>query len=339
MDDNESRNAPSGAIPINTKPTTTSNATASTSRYERIPLNTNTMRTATYEDVQIQRHDSITLKSAPGPVTFEQIAILLDNLNLHTEVQCIQKVTSGNEIHHEITLKDGYDIQEVSIKLFKDDIDINGNQLGMVTTRKLRDIVRNPITKVLIFEAPYELQDRYILQKFAPYGQLQTNSIYSHKIRGCDIYNGVRSINFLKLHKPIPTVLFVRGNRIKIKHDSQDRTPICGICKVKGHFRDDCPRLQELIDKDLRTPEADANPTDLPTSEIRNMLKQQEEKQKEEQRARELKKVIEEKKRQQETERIEKEQRLRRFYDNRKRMTEERHEDQNDDLEEPEREE
>ena len=159
----------------------------------------------------------------------------------------------------------------------------------MVTTRKLRDIVRNPITKVLIFEAPYELQYRYILQKFAPYGQLQTNSIFSHMIRGYDIYNGVRSVNFLKLHKPIPTVLFVRGNRIKIKYENQDRTPICGICKVKGHFRDDCPKLQDLIDKDLQTPEADANPTDLPTSEIRHMLKQQEEKQKEEQRARELK--------------------------------------------------
>ena len=72
VDDNDgSRNAPSGAIPTNTKPTTRLNETASksTSRYERIPLNTNTMRTATYEEVQIQRHDTITLKSAPGPFT------------------------------------------------------------------------------------------------------------------------------------------------------------------------------------------------------------------------------------------------------------------------------
>ena len=324
--DDESQNAPSGTIPTNPRPTTTTNATASTSRYERIPVNTNTMRTATYEKVSMQRHDTITLKSAPGSVTIEQIAFLLDNLNLHTEVQCIQKVTSGNEIHHEITLKDGYDIQEFSIKLFKDNIDINGNQLGMVTTRKLRDIVRNLITKVLIFEAPYELQDRYTLQKLAPYRQLQTNSIYSHKIRGYDIYNGVRSMNFMKLHKPIPTVLFVRGNRIKIKYDNQDRTPICGICKIKDHFRDDCPRLQELIDKELQTPEEDANPTELPTSEIKNLLKQQEEKQKEEQRARELKKVMEERKRQQEKDIEENEQHLRRFYDNRKRMTEGRQE-------------
>ena len=49
--------------------------------------------------------------------------------------------------------------------------------------------------------------------------------------------------------------------------------------------------------------------------------------------------MIEERKRQQETETLEKELRLRRFYDNRKRMAEERHEDQNDDLEEPEGEE
>ena len=54
VDDDGSRNASSGAIPTNTKPTTTSNATASTYRYERIPLNTNTMRTATYEEVETQ---------------------------------------------------------------------------------------------------------------------------------------------------------------------------------------------------------------------------------------------------------------------------------------------
>ena len=55
--------------------------------------------------------------------------------------------------------------------------------------------------------------------------------------------------------KPIPTTLYIRGNRIKIKHNGQDRTPICGICKTKGHYRTDCPRNRE-------TEEEKDDPTD-----------------------------------------------------------------------------
>ena len=35
--------------------------------------------------------------------------------------------------------------------------------------------------------------------------------------------------------------MFIRGNRIKLKHEVQDREPICGICKKRGHYRDKCP--------------------------------------------------------------------------------------------------
>ena len=41
--------------------------------------------------------------------------------------------------------------------------------------------------------------------------------------------------------------------KCKIKHANQDRTPICGICRVKGHFRDDCPQLpliRSCLDQD-----------------------------------------------------------------------------------------
>ena len=60
----------------------------------------------------------------------------------------------------------------------------------------------------------------------------------------------MRSVNFMTIVNPIPTTIFVRGNRIKPKHEGQDRTPICGICKEKGHYRDECPRKETYIDRD-----------------------------------------------------------------------------------------
>ena len=36
--------------------------------------------------------------------------------------------------------------------------------------------------------------------------------------------------------------MFVRGNRLKLKHEGQNRTPICGICKERGHYRNECAR-------------------------------------------------------------------------------------------------
>ena len=60
-----------------------------------------------------------------------------------------------------------------------------------------------------------------------------------------DIYNGVRFINITSITKSILSTLYVRGNRIKIKYKGQDRTPICGICKTKVHYRTDCSRNRE----------------------------------------------------------------------------------------------
>ena len=83
--------------------------------------------------------------------------------------------------------------------------------------------------------------------------------MYKHK--GTEVYNGARSIKFRSILKPIPTVLFVDGNRCKIKHASQDRTPICGICRVKGHFRDECPPfplIKSYLDYDRHDEEAEA---------------------------------------------------------------------------------
>ena len=70
----------------------------------------------------------------------------------------------------------------------------------------------------MIFEAPRELSNMHILQKLQAYGKLQDQSIFMHQYKGVEIFNGIRSVNFTELYKPLPTTLYVRGNRIKIKH-------------------------------------------------------------------------------------------------------------------------
>ena len=72
---------------------------------------------------------------------------------------------------------------------------------------------------MIIYEAPYELQDKYILAKLGNYGMLNSQTVFSHKHRGTDIYNGVRSISFKSLNKAIPTTMFVRGKQIRLRHE------------------------------------------------------------------------------------------------------------------------
>ena len=151
---------------------------------------------------------------------------------------------------YEITIKKETNPEELKKTINQQQVIIDGKTLAITPTRKLKDR-RNTITKVLIFEAPYELEDKHIITKLSPYGILQIkNKIFNHKYRGTEIYNGVRSVNFTTIVKPIPTTLFVRGNRLKLKHVGQDITPICGICKERGHYRNKCPRKETYTVRD-----------------------------------------------------------------------------------------
>ena len=42
----------------------------------------------------------------------------------------------------------------------------------------------------------------------------------------------------------IPGTVYFHGNRIKVRYDLQDRTPICSICKTKGHYKNICEVVQ-----------------------------------------------------------------------------------------------
>ena len=128
----------------------------------------------------------------------------------------------------------------------------------------MKDKTIKEVTKVLPFEAPFQLPDEYKYNVLSQYGELFSNEITHYKYRGTDIYNGVRSVTVKEITKPIPTELFVRGNKIKNRHEYQDRSPVCSTCKVKGHYRDKCPDLQavqDYVNQDKN--EDDPNPPEL----------------------------------------------------------------------------
>ena len=177
------------------------------------------------------------METREGEINTEQLNAYLQLLGLSDKIYQNQKLTVNHKQIHEITLKQDVDKQDFKNTLRKHPIIINEKKLTIVDNKPCKDLVRVPVIKVIIYEAPYELQDIHILAKLGNYGVLSSQTVFSHKHRGRDIYNGVRSISFKSLNKVIPTTIFVRENRIRLRHENQDRSPICGLCKQKGHFR------------------------------------------------------------------------------------------------------
>ena len=95
---------------------------------------------------------------------------------------------------------------------------------------------------MVIYEAPCELEDVHIINKLNNYGEIK-GKISKHKIRRTDILNGNRSIDFVKINESIPTTLHIKGNKIKIKYQEQDRTTICSFCRTKGHCKLVCKKI------------------------------------------------------------------------------------------------
>ena len=287
-----------------------------------------------YEEVEYPRRDTITIQTE-GPVSIDQIFTYFDNLSLLDQVPCIQKIPDQNPIY-EITVKQGNDAHLFQREAFKNrPFKIGGHEIKLIQTKKLKDIIKSPMIRVQIYEAPYELQDRHILQKLAPFGVMARNELFSHKYRGTDIYNGVRTATYSKITKPIPTVLFVRGNRIKIKYESQDRTPICGICRTKGHFRDDCPRLREVLLRNLG--ELIETGKTLPVNDIRQILKEQEEEGKEQERRKQEDRVRRQRQMLQQTQQERRMEEERRRQEERRNQEEERRHQQEEEKREEEK--
>ena len=137
-----------------------------------------------FQEVDIEINDAITLKTEnEEQILTDQLFAYLRLIKLMDNVYGIQRLMNNKEQLHEIAVTTGVDIHEFTHKLFDKPLVIDGKTLRITAQRKTKDVIRNPITKVLIFEAPFPLKEQYILQKLSQYGDLQTNKITIISIR------------------------------------------------------------------------------------------------------------------------------------------------------------
>lgn len=207
---------------------------------EELPPSDN--RNYRLQTVVLDRPYTATFGCRDGQIPLDAIMKYFEQIKIVNDIKCINNIAKNDkETVLEITFKDfatqfADKIEETKMKYQN----LNFTQLD---NRQLKDVKIQPLIRVMIYEAPYELENQHIYNKLRMYGEVADQLIYMHKYKDTGILNGVRSMTFLKINKPIPTTLFVKGNLIKLRHNGQDRTPFCTICKTKGHYRLECPGL------------------------------------------------------------------------------------------------
>ena len=194
------------------------------------------------QTVVLDRPYTATFGSRVGQIPIDIIVKYLEQIKVLPDIKCINNVSKNDrETVIEITFRDFAD------KINKNTLRHQDLSFEQLDTRSLKDVKIQPLTRVMIYEAPYELENQHIFNKLRTYGEVADQTIYMHRYKNTGILNGVRSLAFTKINKPIPTTMFVKGNLVKLRHNGQDRTPFCTKCKTKGHYRLDCPQLNNLV--------------------------------------------------------------------------------------------
>lgn len=197
-----------------------------------------------YEEIIIARKKTITFATDNKNIKPVEVLTYLQGLNYLECVECFQTIMKENLILYEITCKSEVLRSDMEKKLNRK-MCINNIVLNQVDNRELKDIIKKPLITVVIYEAPHELEDIHIINKLKTYGEIK-GEVSRHKIRGTNILNGNRSIDFTTINESIPTTLHIKGNKIKIKYPGQDRTPICSFCRQKGHYKLICEKYLKL---------------------------------------------------------------------------------------------
>ena len=176
------------------------------------------------QGVTIERTKTLTYGIEDNSLRAEEFLAYITTLKFQHHIACVQKFIVGTLTMLEVTCQTPYNKDQLREKIHDARITFNGQTLKEYSNRDLKALQKIPVIKVMIFEAPFELDNFHIRQKLAYYGKIKDQEVYKHKFKGLDIYNGIRSINFLSLNKPLPTTMYVQGNRIRLKHTGQDRT-------------------------------------------------------------------------------------------------------------------
>lgn len=97
------------------------------------------------------------------------------------------------------------------------------------------------LTNVTIKDAPYELNDLFLIEHLRRFGEVVENSFRRGKIRGTDIETGTRYVQMVNVKEAIP--IQTSFGRFKIRIFSDNKTE-CRICGETGHPFFKCPEKE-----------------------------------------------------------------------------------------------
>lgn len=205
------------------------------------------------EEININREAVLTYETQQNVTSDELLTLLLmiDKEGL----KCIQRIPRDKTDLFEITYIDAETRGKAQIKL-GDKIVLKDKILTKCNNREVTRLIRRPLISVIIYEAPYEMENVAIEKKLEKYGTMK-GGVIRHKFKGTNVENGVRSVLFHNIQDNIPTTLHIQGNKLRVKYEGQDRTPICSFCKERGHYKAICEVLkkqeQEVIERCQRS--------------------------------------------------------------------------------------
>ncbi|CAG2211281.1 CNBP [Mytilus edulis] len=127
----------------------------------------------------------------------------------------------------------------------KDTLVVNGITLRNRSVNFLD--VEKSITHVTIKDAPYELDDRYIVAQMIRFGQIVPGSVKRGYIKGTEIENGARYIDILNCDPVLPLRTSLGRFEVRLFADN-NRTP-CFHCKLIGHSSYQCKDRPKIMNE------------------------------------------------------------------------------------------
>ena len=116
------------------------------------------------QEVTIERTKTLTYGIEDNSLRAEKFLADITTLKLQKHDACFQKFIVGNLTMLEVTCQTPHDKDQLRQKIDEARTTSNGQILKEISNRELKALQKIPVIKVMIFEAPFELDNFHIRQ-------------------------------------------------------------------------------------------------------------------------------------------------------------------------------